>query len=108
MIKVDYRHAQSRNWTEWNPWNQIKSNQELAPLFGECVAMSASGKFLVMEKLDDLTEQQVAKRLCPPWVTDKKLSAFGSNKVGEIKLRDYGQLTLGLFLAQFPGQPIPK
>lgn len=108
VIKVGYRHAQSGNWTEWNLWHQIENNRTLAPLFGECVAMSASGKFLVMEKLDNLTDEQAAARLCPLWVTDKKPSAFGINQAGKIKLRDYGQLALGLALASFPGQPVPK
>lgn len=108
VIKVGYRHAQAGNWTEWNLWNQIKDEEALAPLFGECVAMSASGRFLVMEKLEDLTDEQAAERLCPPWVTDRKRSAFGINKAGEIKLRDYGHLALGFFLSKFPGEPAPK
>ena len=108
VIKVGYRHAQGGNWTEWNLWNQIKDEETLTPLFGECVAMSASGKFLVMEMLRDLTDEQAAARLCPPWVTDKKRSAFGINQAGEIKLRDYGQLALGFFLSKYPSEPAPK
>ena len=108
VIKVGFRHAQGANWTEWNLWHQIKDEPTLAPLFGECVAMSGTGKYLVMERLNDLNDQQAPARLCPPWVTDKKRSAFGVNQAGEIKLRDYGQLALGFFLSKFPGQPAPK
>lgn len=108
VIKVGFRHAQSGNWTEWNLWHQIKDQVTLAPLFGECFAMSANGRFLVMERLDDLTNDKATKRLCPPWVTDRKRSAFGINQKGEIKLRDYGQLALGFFLSKFPGEAAPQ
>lgn len=108
VIKVGYRHAQGANWTEWNLWHQIKDEEAMAPLFGECFAMSANGKFLVMERLNDLTDEQAPTRLCPPWVTDKKRSAFGVNRAGAIKLRDYGQLATGFFLSKFPGEAAPK
>ena len=63
--------------------------------------MSASGKYLVMERLGDLKDDQSRERRAPPWVTDKKRSAFGVNATNEIKLRDYGQLALGFFRRNF-------
>jgi hypothetical protein len=102
VIKVSFRPTFASNWKEWLLWNQIEDEQPLAAIFGKCVAMSVSGKYLVMERLDDLNTAQAAQRFCPPWITDRKPSAFGLNAAGEVKLRDYAQQVLGFFLAQFP------
>ncbi|WP_373928417.1 hypothetical protein QTN93_14875 [Sphingomonas aerolata] len=107
VIKVGYRNPPIANWTEWNLWLQVENDPALAPVFGRCLAISASGKFLVMERLNDLTDAQAAKRLCPPWVTDKKRTAFGVNAAGDVKLRDYNQLALGSFLSGIPLQLMP-
>lgn len=107
VIKVGYRNPPIANWTEWNLWLQVENDPTLASVFGRCFAMSASGKFLVMERLTDLTDAQAANRLCPPWVTDKKRTAFGVNAAGDVKLRDYNQLALGSFLSRIPLHRLP-
>lgn len=104
VIKVSYRPAPVSNWAEWNLWLQIQNEAVLASAFGACQAISASGKYLVMERLDNLNPQQVALRRCPPWITDRKPPAFGVNAKGEVKLRDYNHQSYGSFLSQLPLQ----
>ena len=82
------------NWTEWNLWNQV-AETHLTNVMGRCFAISESGQYLVMERLDDLKPNDKENPVsCPSWVTDRKPSAFGLSANGQIKLRDYGQVTL--------------
>lgn len=84
-------------------WLQIRDEPAIAALFGECVAVSASGKYLIMERLDDPTgPPPQGVRKYPSWLTDIKPSAFGVNAAGYFKVRDYNKLKLGFWLAEAP------
>lgn len=63
--------------------------------FGSIHTWSLSGRFLIMEKLTDVTFSDLALHHVPAFVNDKKVSAFGRAADGAIKLRDYGMLTIG-------------
>lgn len=91
------------NFSEWSTWQQIKDTCR-APLFGRCITVSLSGIYLMMERLDDLTEDDRPDILMvPEWVDDLKgLETFGKNAEGEIKLRDYGLVRTGEALAAAP------
>jgi hypothetical protein len=87
---------------EWIVWGALQKmrediagnvpNDELWQLFAECFAISASGRFLAMERLQPLTSaSQLRMSLYPDWLNDKKGSAFGTSKTdGRIKVMDYG------------------
>src|SRR5262245_37786566 len=77
-------------------WNGVK-NTDLAQIFGECHAISESGRYLVMERLDDITDADRADTPdVPEWVRDVYPGSFGRNSDGAIKLRDYGNTVLDL------------
>lgn len=56
---------------------------------GAIVSISKSGKYLVMEFLKDIDDQEITLT-CPAELIDMKRSNFGKNKSGHIKMRDYG------------------
>jgi hypothetical protein len=86
----------SPNLTEWLIWKQVEDQPQLAAVLGRCVAISVSGRYLIMERLDDLTtDAQRAERRYPAWTTDHKANAFGVDAAGVVKIRDYGFVTLG-------------
>lgn len=96
VIKEHGNQPHMQNFTEWFIWIQIQGNT-IADSFGMCHAMSTSGRYLVMERLDDLnsTDSLIA---FPAWVTDRTPDALGRNSNGDIKIRDYGNLCLGRVL----------
>jgi hypothetical protein len=82
------------NYLEWLIWNAIKSSW-LASIFGECKTISPSGRFLMMEKLDDLADSDREHTPeVPDWLTDRKPCNFGKDAAGKIKVRDYGSIDL--------------
>lgn len=103
VIKVSKLSSHFANWTEWMLWLQIRDEAAIKSLFGECVAVSASGKYLIMERLDDPVETLPKDaRTYSSWLTDIKASAFGVNAAGAFKLRDYNKPNLGFWLAGAP------
>lgn len=87
------------NVMEWHIWCAIRDT-ELAPVFGKCKAISESGRFLVMERLDDISESdQLKTPSMPVWVRDVWWTNFGKNHQGQIKIRDYANVALGEVLA---------
>lgn len=78
------------NMVEWFIWNGLagSANQNL---FARCVTISETGRYLMMERVDDLTPDDHAD--VPPvpiWLNDRKVSAFGRSGSGTFKIRDYG------------------
>jgi len=107
VIKQHRFQPHFSNMIEWIIWNQIKETESLKDIFGECAAMSVSGRYLVMEKLVDLTKVDGPQTLrYPSWLTDRKISNFGRSSSGIIKIRDFGQLVLGDTLARGPLEQI--
>lgn len=77
------------NKTEWQIWEEIVGT-EMADIFAECHAISTTGKYLVMERLDpDLGNQE--RPATPVWLTDRKASCLGVSSKGAVKVLDYGQ-----------------
>jgi len=81
------------NMVEWIIWSAIKTSP-LAATFGECRSISETGQYLMMERLDDLAQSDLADiPRIPVWTNDRKPNAFGKAG-GRIKLRDYGMVYL--------------
>lgn len=61
------------------------------------MAISRSGKYLVMERLDDLPRNGAAGQQAPNWWTDRKSKNFGGLPLsGAVKIRDYALVNLNL------------
>ncbi|OHC53519.1 MAG: hypothetical protein A3D16_19685 [Rhodobacterales bacterium RIFCSPHIGHO2_02_FULL_62_130] len=84
------------NFTEHFVWLTV-AQTSLVDLFGRCLSISDTGRFLMMERLDDITEADWADiPSFPDWVNDAKPTNFGKTG-GEIKLRDYDVISLDRF-----------
>lgn len=99
MKVVPYRAFTVPNWTEWIIWQNIRDT-ELAPHFGECRHISRTGRYLIMERLNDITIGE--RDLCPTppgWLKDAWYTNCGRNADGDIKVRDYGNVDLAEVLS---------
>lgn len=97
------------NWTEFIAFRSL-AGDNLQDAFGQCIAISQTGRFLIMERLDDLTAAQLPLRQqVPVWFTDRKASAWGAGpRSNTVKIRDYGTLALSRWLPQAPRAPLPS
>jgi hypothetical protein len=86
------------NFIEWFVWNWIKDTG-LREVFGECFEISETGRYLIMERLDDLAEDEYSKTpSVPDWLTDVWHRSFGKNRERRIKIRDYNSVRAGAAL----------
>jgi hypothetical protein len=86
------------NMLEWFIWNAISSSP-LGDVFGKCHAISETGRYLIMERLNTLTPVDLPVTVnIPMWFTDRKGSGFGKDANGNTKIRDYSLLKLGMAL----------
>lgn len=92
VIVKQMRHPYpGSNFTEHLIWVAV-SETDLQSIFGRCLSISVSGKFLMMERLDDITKSDWADiPALPDWVTDPKPENFGILN-SQIKVRDYDTL----------------
>lgn len=83
VIKKEYGLLPYSNMVEWIVWGALQkmrediigntANDELRQLFAECFAISESGRYLAMERLQPLTStSQFRTSLYPDWLNDKK------------------------------------
>ena len=80
-------------------WNAVSGSKWRA-VFGECLAISDNGRYLMMERLDDIKPDDYSKTPnVPVWISDVKPENFGRTKAGLIKIRDYGAAKIGVVLA---------
>jgi hypothetical protein len=94
IVKRQIIRFPGANIIEWILWNAVKKTP-LAGVFAECLAISETGQYLIMERLDDLTKSDwINVPNVPGWLNDKKPSAFGKNSNGDIKVRDYAVVDL--------------
>jgi len=102
-IKDGYGGPNFPNYIEWFIWSSV-SETDLADVFGRCFAISTTGRYLMMERLDDISTADVPLTpLLPDWVKDiKGLTVFGKNQQGVVKVRDYALVKIGDALAQAP------
>lgn len=92
VVKKGIYPPNSSNRTEWDIWNEVVGTK-LESLFARCAAISYTGRYLIMERLADLTDADLARIPdLPIWLTDYKRSALGKTAAGDIKVRDYGNI----------------
>lgn len=92
IVKKSIGPRHYSNILEWTIWLGAVRHPELAAILGCCHCLSVSGQYLIMERLDDIDEEDY--KLVPDvpvWFNDRKPSAFGKRD-GAIKVRDYGMV----------------
>ena len=89
VLKVA-KGSNAGNWTEFVVFHALDNNT----LFGRILSISQSGKYLVMERLDDVPKGLQLPEV-PSWWTDRKRANFGLSCNKTIKLRDYALITIG-------------
>lgn len=82
------------NIMEWHLWGAVKDSF-LSDVFGRCLSISETGRFLIMERLDDISPDDGPRvPPIPTWVQDTLPKAFGRDANGIVKLRDYALVRL--------------
>ncbi len=86
------------NVLEWIIWRGAEKHDNLARVLGRCHCLSNTGQYLIMERLDDIVQDdhQMVPDL-PEWCNDLKPSSFGK-RGGLIKVRDYGSVDFEVLL----------
>ncbi|KVC86943.1 hypothetical protein [Burkholderia ubonensis] len=90
VLKVCKVPGYATNWTEIVVYLHVKDKS----FFGCIHSWSRSGKFIVMERLDDIGVEEISGLEAPNWWTDRKRSNVGRSISGELKLRDYAALSI--------------
>lgn len=98
------RRFTAPNITEWLIWHEVLKMEEKDILnfvprpgfslkFGRCTAISETGRYLMMERLDDIPQEfSIVDDRFPLWLNDKKPDAFGVDAFGNVKVRDYATI----------------
>ncbi|ABQ66560.1 hypothetical protein Swit_0189 [Rhizorhabdus wittichii RW1] len=90
VVKKSKGAFAAANLIEWFVWRSAETQNALQAVLGRCLAISESGAYLMMERLDDITKDDYADVPdVPTWFNDPKPNAFGKRN-GAIKIRDYG------------------
>jgi hypothetical protein len=103
VIKVQDSGLPQGNMIEWIVWSALcemgedimgtEPNPEIKSVFAECFKISVSGRYLMMERLDQIEKETPLKiQQFPDWLNDKKRSAFGLSSSGSVKVMDYGMV----------------
>jgi hypothetical protein len=87
------RDSHISNWCEYLVSTSLEGQLTQVKV-AKVLSISASGKFLIMERLPDL-DRSLDGVVLPSWLNDKKPSAFGVDRHGQVKIRDYGLLNIG-------------
>ena len=85
VLKVSRLESNVVNWREIVAWHMYGEEGQCGTLH----SWSRSGKYLVMERLDDIDLDAFRAFRWPEWVTDRKPSNLGRSSAGVVKVRDY-------------------
>jgi hypothetical protein len=89
VLKVSNRQSNFTNWSEIVIHYYKKDTGDLAEIF----SWSASGKFVVMERLAPIeSEDDMKGYVYPDYLTDRKRENYGRDSDGKIKALDYASL----------------
>jgi hypothetical protein len=82
------------NFSELTIWNAMRSGK-WRDKFGEVMAISETGRYLIMERLDSLSAGEHRQTPSfPDWLSDLKPENVGKTKDGKFKVRDYAMTKL--------------
>ena len=102
-LRLGKKHAQlsklqlsihSRTSSSGSIWTWVRDTH-WRKAFGECHAISASGRYLIMERLESLPEgRETETPTLPSFVGDVWANNFGVDQAGVIKVRDYANINM--------------
>lgn len=94
VLKVMHVPGNYPNWAELVVYESAGDHRRF---FARVHSISWSGKFLVMERLEKVTWEEVSPVLptFPRIANDRKPSNFGKDLAGNIKMLDYALVELG-------------
>jgi hypothetical protein len=99
VMKICKDNSTFSNWCEYLVSSALHGRTEpVSDLIGEVKSISFTGKYLIMERLDDVSGSMRGIKY-PDWLKDRKPTAFGLTTTGKVKIRDYGMLNLANILA---------
>ncbi|MBB2931997.1 hypothetical protein [Paraburkholderia silvatlantica] len=99
VVKVA-THSTYANWHEFFISSALQCRPgPVADIVGEVKSTSASGHYLIMERLPDISNTNTVIRY-PSWATDLQRVNFGMTSGGSARLRDFGHSKIGMNLAQ--------
>ncbi|UPK17608.1 hypothetical protein [Bradyrhizobium sp. 131] len=82
------------NMFEFFIWNNVRGGQ-WEDVFGEVLVISEDGRYLAMERLDDIGIDDHARTpSMPDWAKDLQPKNFGKSRDGKIKVRDYAMCSI--------------
>lgn len=88
VLKISNRQSNLSNWSEIILHNHKKDSGDLAEIF----SWSSSGKFIVMQKLSQVTPEEMLGYSYPIYLTDRKPENYGKDASGKIKALDYATI----------------
>lgn len=92
VVKQSIVAPPTDNLIEWSVWAYVRQTS-LRKIFGNIVAVSTTGRYLIMERLETITLNDYgATPDVPTWLADVKPAAFGKSTAGVIKVMDYGSV----------------
>ena len=95
VIKKVHLVTPAANFIEHILWNAVRGTK-YRDTFGRVHAISVSGRYLMMERLGDISKADYRDTPdVPDWFNDNQPSNFGKNANGQIKIRDYAIGNLG-------------
>lgn len=88
VCKIELKAGSFQNPSEWETWNWVEGNKQLARWFAPCWAISTCGMMLVQRYCEPLRDADLPKRL-PGFLCDLKKENFGMMD-GRVVCCDYG------------------
>ncbi|HHX8497307.1 hypothetical protein [Vibrio diabolicus] len=88
VLKYNEKAGANRNEEKYYSDAKQLNLSDVIDRIGTISSISKSGKYLIMERLDDLVNFN-GEYEYPDEIQDVKKSSFGQNSAGEVKLRDY-------------------
>jgi hypothetical protein len=106
VIKVAAQYPLT-NFVEWLIWTWVRDTH-WHEAFAECHTISASGRYLIMERLTNLPEgRKTETPTLPSFVGDVWANNFGVDPAGMIKVRDYANVNMMELVENDPGYRRP-
>jgi hypothetical protein len=106
VIKVAAQYPFT-NFIEWLIWTWVRDTH-WHEAFAECHTISASGRYLIMERLTNLPEgRKTETPTLPSFVRDVWANNFGVDPAGMIKVRDYANVNMMELVENDPGYRRP-
>ncbi|ELY1990300.1 hypothetical protein SL034_005448 [Vibrio harveyi] len=96
VAKSNQQYGANQKEASYYQQAQTAENQAVLDVIGEVESISQTGKYLIMEHLSDITDDELVPVQVPSDLTDIKRPNYGYDTKGNVKMRDYGQTKVPL------------